>query len=81
MQTAGAWKFAAPVPAIPTAADLAVMAKSALDQSDITILRCVEHGIAVPVEWVAHRSALRAFVAGASTATALPATPAYPAGT
>jgi len=55
-------------------------AQAALDKSDVTLIRCVEHGIAIPTEWVTYRTELRAIVAGTSTATALPITPAYPAG-
>lgn len=59
------------------------VAQAALDASDITLLRCVEHGLNVPADWVAYRAALRAIVrAGSGDSTqALPTRPAYPAGT
>lgn len=58
-------------------------AQTALDASDITLLRCVEHGVAVPPEWVAYRAALRSIVGTTSgdPAQGLPTRPAYPAGT
>lgn len=58
-------------------------AQAALDASDITVLRCVEHGVTVPAEWATYRADLRAIVS-ASTGDAtqpLPTRPAYPAGT
>jgi hypothetical protein len=76
-------------PPAPTAAQIAAQAQIllagqasvALTKSDITITRCYEHAVAVPTEWQTYRAALRAIVAGTSTATALPTIPAYPAGT
>jgi hypothetical protein len=65
-------------PAVPV--PLPPLAQAALDASDRTVLRCYEHGIAVPSEWQSYRAALRAIVSGTSTATALPAIPAFPAG-
>lgn len=59
------------------------LARSLLTDSDITILRCVENAVQVPVEWASYRKALRKIVGaetGDSTA-ALPVKPAYPAGT
>ena len=56
-------------------------AQAALDRSDITVIRCVEHSAAVPETWLAYREELRAIVAGTSTATELPSRPEYPAGT
>jgi hypothetical protein len=67
-------------PEIP-ATSLTVMAKAALTRSDTTILRCNENAVPVPAAWVAYRAALRTIAAGSSTATELPAAPAYPAGT
>lgn len=66
-----------PVPStLPPAAQLE------LDKSDITILRCVEHSISVPSEWVTYRSALRDIVNGTDiTSTELPEQPDYPVGT
>lgn len=72
--------------AAPTAAQqfaaLQAQAQAALDVSDRAVIRCAEHGVAVPAAWVSYRAALRDIVNGtSSTATALPAAPAYPAGT
>lgn len=63
------------------ATDMRPAAQAALDRSDITVIRCYEHVVAVPAEWVAYRDALRAVVAGGPTSATLPAQPAYPAGT
>lgn len=71
----------------PTAAQLwsahQAQAQSALDASDITMIRCVEHGVAVPAEWATYRGALRAIVRSASgdPTQPLPTRPAYPVGT
>jgi hypothetical protein len=58
-------------------------ARAALGDSDITVLRCFEHGIAVPAEWVAYRAALRTIISAPSgtVVAGLPVKPAYPAGT
>lgn len=58
-------------------------AQAALDASDITMIRCVEHGVAVPAEWATYRGALRAIVRATSgdPTQPLPSRPAYPAGT
>lgn len=58
-------------------------AKIALDTSDVTVLRCVENAIAVPTEWAAYRTSLRAIVGAASgdPTQPLPVKPAYPSGT
>lgn len=70
--------FAAPAtPAI----DSRAAAEIALDKSDVTIIRCVEHTVAIPAEWTAYRAALRAIVASGPTSAALPAVPAFPTGT
>jgi hypothetical protein len=66
---------------IAAAAALRVAAQTALDKSDVTIIRCYEHAVAVPSEWTAYRAALRAIVAGGSTTGALPTMPTYPVGT
>jgi hypothetical protein len=78
-------------PASPTSAQQAAAAwsayqasaKSALDDSDITILRCYENAVATPAAWSTYRKALRSIVGAASgdPTQALPAKPAYAAGT
>lgn len=59
-------------------AALKLDALTALGASDITILRCYEAGIPVPVEWVAYRDHLRGIVKGTEQPTALPTKPAFP---
>lgn len=82
-ETAGVWSFAAPAAPAQTPAQIAAAAvesaKSALTDSDITVVRCYEHSVAVPAEWTAYRTALRSVVNG--TSDTLPAKPTYPAGT
>jgi len=60
-----------------------LQAKGALDESDITVLRCYEHAVVVPAEWSTYRAALRAIVSASSgdPTAPLPTKPAYPAGT
>lgn len=60
---------------------LKVKASAALDKSDLTAIRCLKAGVAFPVEWQTYVADLRAIVAGRSQETALPAAPAFPAGT
>jgi hypothetical protein len=60
-------------------AQLAVQAQTLLDKSDVTMLRCFEHGVTPPAVWVIYRASLRSVIDG--SASAIPATPAYPAGT
>lgn len=58
-------------------------AKLALEKSDITVLRCAEHGVPVTVEWKNYRSALRVLIARTSWADGLacPSKPeSYPPG-
>ncbi|CAH2603233.1 conserved protein of unknown function [Rhodovastum atsumiense] len=70
--------FAAPAAAGP---DLAAAARLALRASDIAVLRCAEHGVAVPAVWLTYREALRAIAAGTTTVATLPERPEYPPGT
>ena len=62
---------------------LKAQAMGALNDSDITVLRCFEHGVALPGEWAAYRASLRAIVRAPSgdPSQGLPVKPAYPAGT
>lgn len=69
--------FARPVAPV---IDMRPAAQAALDRSDVTIIRCFEHGVAVPAGWTTYRAALRAVVAGGPTSAALPTQPAYPPG-
>ena len=59
-------------------AALKASAQSALDKSDITLLRCYERGVSVPTEWADYRAALRLILSGKSEATELPVRPKYP---
>jgi hypothetical protein len=82
-EAAGPWStIANGVLAVGTAPTMGLgpSAQAALDRSDITVLRCFEHAVTVPPDWVTYRAALRTIIAGGS-ATALPAVPAYPPGT
>lgn len=75
--------YAAHDPNKPSWAAYKANAQSALDDSDITVLRCYENAVALPSAWVAYRKALRAIVsASVGDATQeLPTKPAYPTGT
>lgn len=42
--------------------DLRGQARAALEASDVTVLRCVERGIAVPEAWADYRGALRQII-------------------
>lgn len=68
----------APTPCHLPSTDWAGEARSLLQASDVTVLRCVEAGVAVPAELTAYRRALRDVVDGRSNA--LPERPAYPVG-
>ena len=54
----------------------------ALKESDITVLRCLERGEAVPPEWTTYRTELRAIISATSGDPTQPFStkPAYPAG-
>ena len=69
-QFAGGW------PGLSARAD----GQAALDKSDVTVLRCVEAGVALPSEWVTYRGRLRDIIAG-NAGGPLPTRPDYPAGT
>jgi hypothetical protein len=58
-------------------------AQAALDKSDVSIVRIVGAGVAVPADFLTHRSALRAIVNGMdTTSTTLPVPPTdFPPGT
>lgn len=63
------------------APDTRAAAQAALDKSDVTMIRCYEHGVAVPADWTTYRAALRAHASGGPTTAAMPVVPAYPTGT
>lgn len=78
--------FAAPSYANSTPSlwsSLQSQALGALTESDITVLRCVESGVAVPQAWRDYRAALRLIVSSETgdPDLGLPARPEYPAGT
>ncbi len=83
--TPGEWIVTPPPP--PSAAALwaayQATAKAAIEKSDITILRCAENSVTVPVEWSAYRKALRAILIAVSgdPTEPLPTQPAYPTST
>lgn len=61
---------------------LTMAALSALVKCDAVGLRCWKSSVPFPPEWLAYDVALRAIANGTDTsATVLPAQPAYPAGT
>jgi len=58
-------------------------ARAALAKSDLTVMRCTENSIVVPIAWATYRSALRAILGAPSgdPNQPLPVRPDYPAGT
>lgn len=58
-------------------------ARSAMDASDMTALRCFKAGVPFPAEWIAYVNQLRAIVRAQTgdPDLPLPEKPAYPAGT
>lgn len=53
--------------------------RQALISSDITLLRCIESGIALPDEWVNYRVALRNLLSSTlDESTVMPVRPTYP---
>lgn len=77
-------EFLAAANPTPSAHDLLVpQVQAALDASDRVVIRCAEHGVAVPADWLAARTAWRNIISGADmTSTTLPAAPSeYPPGT
>lgn len=78
-----AWEAEQQALGAPSWSEYQGLSRAALEDSDVTVLRCIEHGVAVPDEWVAYRKSLRAIV-GATSGDAtlpLPVRPAYPPGT
>jgi hypothetical protein len=58
-------------------------AQIAINESDLTILRCYERSVPVPAEWSSYRTALRVILGSKSgdPSISLPSKPAYPSGT
>ena len=76
--------YAAHSPTTPSWAVYQAEAKALLDQSDVTIARCVENSVTVPSAWASYRKALRLIVGAQTPGDAtqpLPSRPSYPAGT
>lgn len=70
--------YIAPQIAIAPAVTLKIQVQTLLINSDMVALRCWKAGISFPAEWQTYVLVLRAII---STGTgAIPATPAYPAG-
>ena len=85
-----AWKKSGGLPTAveqPSAANLwevyKQQAQSLIDKSDVTLIRCVENGVAVPATWADYRKALRAIISASTgdTTKPLPTRPSFPAGT
>lgn len=80
----GSWTFTEPlIDAVELWKIYQQNAKYCLDKSDITILRCLEFGVAIPAAWITYRNDLRAIISAISGdhMLPLPTKPAYPAGT
>jgi hypothetical protein len=84
------WTYSGGIFAVPTTPAPVVipLAQQALMQLNIVtgvsgqVMRCMAAGVAVPAAWITYIAALRAIANGTDTkSTALPATPAYVAGT
>lgn len=69
------------VPAPRTWADHQLVARGALEASDIVVLRCFEAGVPLPAEWKEYRAALRGIAGSASGDPnwPIPTRPPYPA--
>ena len=66
----------------PAPIPLPLLAQVELDKSDVTCMRILSAGQAIPGEWQSYRVALRGIANKTdTTSTALPARPAYLAGT
>ena len=74
-----AWAANAPNPKAEANAEAKANAQTALDASDVTILRCVEVGVSVPAAWATYRKALRAVISDPTQP--FPVKPPYPVGT
>lgn len=57
---------------------LAAAALTALQESDVIVLRCYESGVAVPEEWKDYRSELRSLVKKEAAKASLPTAPIEP---
>jgi hypothetical protein len=75
--------YAAHNPDTPSWSAYQQSARAALSDSDLTVMRCYENAVALPVAWASYRKALRAIVGAASGDAAQPllAKPTYPSGT
>lgn len=75
--------YAAHDPSKPSWSNFQSLAKAALADSDVTVMRCYENAVALPSNWAAYRKSLRALVSATSgdASQPLPPKPSYPAGT